>query len=316
MAARKGLAALERVSCVYDLLGGVVNRGRCGRSLCLGVSLEDQTCGELRRTAALGRHEGAVGDAEGVVGAIRTEYVAAAVDRGEPCVAISSVGPYGALGCAVVQTLAGTGGSVLQICSDVALYVVDHGVELVAAVNLFSVEIGSCYGIGNALIVLTAADLVRCVQNLAQGFLIQIDLVRYVFLGLANDAGVINYGNYAVEGLGNARAVARLDGSGQHVGDLLLGHIGNVYGVEAVPGALNDLDLIVVNRPGNGIGHLVENDLCNYVVVNGGLFRLILIQAIQISGCVCNGINYILFALRHVTCREHREAKNHCHYES
>ena len=302
-------------------------------SLVLSNFLSDEVSGELGNTGIGCGNVRSLGNAEGLEVAVSTKNVLYRLFTlkkiYKPSVCICLVGPYVISSINVVDTLA-----VLCVCLivnevsvNVLLSTVDHGVELVAAVNLLSEEVGSFLSVVSGLEVLVLIHSVSCVEVLRKVSLVEEHLVSYFFLKVRSDACIVDNGEDAVDCELNA-LLAVLDGSGEGVGGLLGVGCGDGYGCKACGCALSNSNSLDAGRPLYSVGESTDLDLCGNVKGLRGVELSVVLENLSLEEClssleIClvsrlgglfSGLVILcclvggltgLFGLSGVTCHEH-----------
>ena len=284
VAGGQNLANFQRIGGLDDLGRSFVDGDTRVRVQSLSGGLVSEAGRELGNTGVSGRDIGLLGDAEGLVGAVGAEHVLGLADGGAPRVNFRVVGPHAVGGLGIGQVLAHltvVAGDGVRI--DVQFLTVHFGIDLHAVAGFLHEEVGSGFRIGGGSEVLLAVHLAGGEQGQADGSLLHEELVGNAFLRVGNEQGVIHNRHLALEGTGLGVAGRILNGSGQGVGDLFVRLGGQIDRPEALFGALDDLDGVNVDSPGDFKHRGADHDLADYVVVALGGLCAILIQAVQIS---------------------------------
>ena len=264
--------------------GGGLFGGRHSLSVCLGNECD----GELRNTGVFSGDVSTLGNTDRAVGAVSTDNVFDVVDLYEPSLNLCLVVVYTVGGVGIGDELAGLFGCFVSggIRVNILLCAADSGVELVAALYLFGIEVKTRLRIGRGYDELARLGFAGCEYGLTESCLNEIDLVGFIFLQIVHRSGRIVYGKHAGEFLGCARAVSSRNGCGQRVGNLgfILGR--NLNGVKSV-----------FKNEGNGVkarspsdregGSAFKNNLSRQLVISRRRLAVIgLVHAVQIGNSI------------------------------
>ena len=324
-----GLAVSKTVKLIEDLLSIVISLGKLigSKSICI------LACHELNYELAvanlLGSEVAVLGDGDGGVGAVCTNAPNKVKNLNGPNAALVLIeGEYRAfLGVEADElgVLNSAGVSIfgsLNLSVNVGLNAVNHGVPLVAAINLLYEEVGSFLGIKGGVdeLVLVVLSGVKSIESLVEATLKKEELICNAFYGSLGDTAIVNSGHLEVVGLALRCAISS-DGSGKRVAELLGIIVGEVYGVVVSLSAGLDGNLVRVGCPFNGENNTVELNLCNYVEVRHSGFLLGLVDVMKEIDSICNGngscgcigltkTDHVLYLVDYVAGCEHTEAKN------
>ncbi len=253
-----------------------------GRRVGIGVLLGHKGDRELLLVGnRLLGHKLALGERCGLKVGVGADHVLGVIDHREPSADVLLVVEHGGLIRGEAEVLARlTVLEKLDVRVDVLLRAVDLGIDLDAALCLLNAEDRAVLRVA-AKDVLILIVLGRALQeeDLACGVLHDEELIVNALLGVGNDQRIVrtDHGNLTVEFLGNGLTVGILDGRGQLIAERRIVGGGDVHRPVACLGALNDLDLVAVGRPGYLVGNAVNDELLNnveIVYVLGALFIL------------------------------------------